>query len=96
MARNSSPKAKPRRRNASVQHKRCSEKRTLLKERIRSLEGQIESLLSEQSIVDIRFEAINEVIKILVAAAGIKASLDPFGAALSNPGTIGEKVNKPS
>ncbi len=86
---------KPRQRNASRKHDECSRKRTLLKERIRALEGRLAEVESEYSLSNIRHDQISEVLAILVEKAGIKALLDPFGASAQHSDEKGKSNDHP-
>ncbi len=79
MAYKQTPPDQKRRRNASVAHAKCADKRTLLKERIRKLEQQTDDLSSEILLADVRWQALHDALSKVVEVMGLEIILDPFG-----------------
>ncbi len=77
------PTKTPRRRSASRVHAACSEKRTLLKQRIVKVSNQVMELTDELSLTQLRLDILGDVLKSVIEALDLSAVLDPFGASLS-------------
>ncbi len=68
---------KPGLRSSSAVHKQCSVKRTVLKDRIRALEGEIDSLQAELRIVTSSLTEVRTRVAHILTRVGIDP--DPFG-----------------
>lgn len=76
-------KAGGRRRNAARQHAECSAKRTILKQRIRNLTTQLDSLQGELLLVKMHTDILHSTLATVVETMGLEGVLDPFGEGLT-------------
>ncbi len=67
-------------RSKTVSHNKCAEKRTVLKDKIRAMQGEIDSLKFEHRLVLSQMAQLRPLVETLLDEAGIV--LDPFGATL--------------
>ncbi len=80
MAKGLKPTAKGRRSAKTAAHSTCSKKRGILKERIRSLEQEVERLQVDNRMHLSTLGEVKDLLAILLTRAGI--NIDPFGSTL--------------
>ncbi len=72
---------KPRKPRSSV-HQGCSKKRSLLKERIRTLEERVDELTGKIQSVELISSIYKDDLQLVIEAVGLRHLFDPFGADL--------------